>query len=378
MRRFFTFLIILLLFTAPTWAQSLKPGKVIEYQLPTEDCQKGQFYLGRFVVGEYEISGNVAGIHANNRGWKIMIGRQWGVNSPIQFKSLFNNVGGSFVYQTTDNAYFDLWWDPKFNSGGQSWTPYVKVEYQVGNCIYNQKEPARDNIKVLSSAENITTPVINQTQANTNNYFAGNIYMKEATSGSSKLYFRGQANDIATIFSEQYGESAGTKLVFEVADDTNEYFQFRHRYWNEGKITNLMDIKLTQTVIHKPLGVGAPPTSGKMLTVNGAILAKEVEVSTEAAYWPDYVFEEEYPLRKLSDVESFIKINKHLPDMPSAEEVEKDGVKLAEMNKLLLQKIEELTLYTIELEKKDKEKAQKVETLEKRLAKIEALLSEKK
>ncbi len=221
----------------------------------------------------------------------------------------------------------------------------------------------------------------NQTKSGVHNYFSGNIYMQEATSGSSKIHLRGHSNDMATISSEVYDGNAATRMVFEVADDTNDYIQFRHKYWDGGKITNLMDLKLTQTVIHKPLGVGIAPSCGKMLTVNGTILAKEIEVSTELDCWPDYVFEDEYPLRKLSDVESFIKTNKHLPDMPSAATVAKDGVKLAEMNKQLLQKVEELTLYLIEKDKEVKQlnKARKEEhkqrmNLEKRLAKIEATL----
>jgi hypothetical protein len=64
------------------------------------------------------------------------------------------------------------------------------------------------------------------------------------------------------------------------------------------------------------------------------------------------VFDEDYDLMSLSEVESFIKENKHLPDVPSAKEVKKDGLDVAEMNATLLKKVEELTLHIIELEKK--------------------------
>ncbi len=76
------------------------------------------------------------------------------------------------------------------------------------------------------------------------------------------------------------------------------------------------------------------------------IEAKEVKISS--APGADFVFSADYPLRGLDQVESFIKEHKHLPDIPSAAEMEASGVNLAEMNKLLLQKIEELTLYSIE------------------------------
>jgi hypothetical protein len=68
--------------------------------------------------------------------------------------------------------------------------------------------------------------------------------------------------------------------------------------------------------------------------------------------WADFVFEPDYQLPSLQDLETYIKINKHLPDVPSASEVAKEGLDLGEMNKILLQKIEELTLHVIELEKK--------------------------
>ncbi|MEM6831250.1 MAG: hypothetical protein AAF551_12110, partial [Bacteroidota bacterium] len=71
--------------------------------------------------------------------------------------------------------------------------------------------------------------------------------------------------------------------------------------------------------------------------------------------WPDYVFAEDYNLPSIESIEQFIKSEKHLPEMPTAEEVAADGVALGEMNRLLLQKVEELTLYTIEQQKEIKQ-----------------------
>jgi len=84
----------------------------------------------------------------------------------------------------------------------------------------------------------------------------------------------------------------------------------------------------------------------------GNLYAEEVIVE-EAAYWPDYVFEADYKLMSLSELKSFIAANKHLPEMPKAEENGKlQQIKLAEMNALLLKKIEELTLYMLEQEER--------------------------
>ncbi|MEG1555472.1 MAG: hypothetical protein RR356_01955 [Bacteroidales bacterium] len=86
------------------------------------------------------------------------------------------------------------------------------------------------------------------------------------------------------------------------------------------------------------------------LKSNGTLKAKEILVTL--SNWPDYVFNKEYRLMTLKETEEYIQKNGHLPNVPSASEVEKEGIQLGEMNAILLQKIEELTLYVIELEKK--------------------------
>lgn len=98
------------------------------------------------------------------------------------------------------------------------------------------------------------------------------------------------------------------------------------------------------------LGLGTLDTKGYRLAVNGNILASEIVV--DSGIWPDYVFQDDYRMMGLPELESYIKENKHLPDMPSAKKAEKDGIDLGEMNRLLLKKVEELTLHVIELSKR--------------------------
>lgn len=90
---------------------------------------------------------------------------------------------------------------------------------------------------------------------------------------------------------------------------------------------------------------------GYPLAVNGSIRAKEVVVETE---WPDFVFHKDYPLMPLEKVEKFIAKNGHLPEIPAEKVVKEKGVNLGDMNAKLLQKVEELTLYIIEQEKRIK------------------------
>lgn len=90
--------------------------------------------------------------------------------------------------------------------------------------------------------------------------------------------------------------------------------------------------------------------NNKTVRINGVVYAAEINVKTDV--WSDFVFKEGYNLMPLSDLRNFIERNKHLPDVPSEHEVKEKGVNVSEMNAILLQKIEELTLYVLELERK--------------------------
>ena len=106
------------------------------------------------------------------------------------------------------------------------------------------------------------------------------------------------------------------------------------------------------------------------LAVEGTIGARRVKVTQET--WPDYVFERDYQLPTLQEVDAYIKEHKHLPGVPSAEEVTKNALDLGEMNKILLQKIEELTLHLIEQDKQNKEQQQQIELLNKKFEKMQS------
>jgi hypothetical protein len=97
------------------------------------------------------------------------------------------------------------------------------------------------------------------------------------------------------------------------------------------------------------IGIGTITPSEK-LSVNGNVKAKKIIVSQTG--WPDYVFDSSYALRTLSEVEKFIAVNKHLPDMPSAKEVEQKGISVGDNQALLLKKIEEMTLYILQINKR--------------------------
>jgi hypothetical protein len=99
---------------------------------------------------------------------------------------------------------------------------------------------------------------------------------------------------------------------------------------------------------HVNIGSGKKPL-GYRLSVEGKVIATDFTTSA-IANWPDYVFGNDYQLKPLADVKAFISENKHLPNIPSASEIEKNGIQLGDMTKRLMEKVEELTLYIIDLQ----------------------------
>ncbi|WP_419870248.1 hypothetical protein [Chryseobacterium sp. CT-SW4] len=123
------------------------------------------------------------------------------------------------------------------------------------------------------------------------------------------------------------------------------------------------------------VGIGISNPTNK-LDVNGIVHAKEVKVDLQN--WPDYVFENNYTLNSLEDIEKYISEKGHLPNIPSAKEVEENGIGLGQMNAKLLEKVEELTLYSIEQNKQIKNLQKENETLMQQSEKIEKLESQLK
>lgn len=117
--------------------------------------------------------------------------------------------------------------------------------------------------------------------------------------------------------------------------------------------------------------VGSGPHSNAMLTVDGKIAAKEIQVFINPSWWADYVFEKDYKLMPLNEVEKFYKENKHLPDVPSTKEVVENGNNLAQTDATLLRKIEENTIYLVEMNKKLEKLVKENEDLKNRVKQLE-------
>jgi hypothetical protein len=150
-------------------------------------------------------------------------------------------------------------------------------------------------------------------------------------------------------FGFQGGASATQNMLFHGGDASNS--------WKMDNFT----IQSSIISLAGNVGIGTANPGTYALAVNGSIRAKEVIVESG---WSDFVFESNYKLRSLDELEKYIKTNKHLPDVPSEAEVKAKGVSIGDMQSKLLQKVEELTLYMIELKKENQELQKRVNALE--------------
>jgi hypothetical protein len=118
------------------------------------------------------------------------------------------------------------------------------------------------------------------------------------------------------------------------------------------------------THISGSVGIGTTDmAAGYTVSVNGKVACEELLIQ-DMLNWPDYVFNETYNLLPLDEVESCIRSEKHLPGMPSAKEIENTGVMIGDMQKKILEKVEELTLYAIDQDKQIRELHERVRSLE--------------
>ena len=173
----------------------------------------------------------------------------------------------------------------------------------------------------------------------------------------------------STMFSQPFNhlispQSAGNIIEFDI----NSGLQVQgYRFISTNALSGELNIetkthnnwKSTMTFSGSRVGIGTENPDAT-LAVKGKIHAEEVKVDLNVP--ADYVFQKyftgtsslkaDYEMLSLTEVEQFIKANHHLPDVPSAKTIQEEGLLLKEMTNLLLQKVEELTLYTIEQEKR--------------------------
>lgn len=205
----------------------------------------------------------------------------------------------------------------------------IKHQFRNTNSIYNTKTTSFiDYLPLTAGSSYPLTGTLYGTQANFSGISSQSLYMLKGSGGAA-----------VTLTGNNYGfaieQPADQPLIQLRRDDVH---------------TNILQTwdGSGNSTLSGNLGIGTNATSDR-LTVNGNIVAKKIKLTQLG--WSDYVFGKDYQLRSLYSLENYILENKRLPEIPSAKDVEENGISVGETQALLLSKIEELTLYIIAQQK---------------------------
>jgi chitodextrinase len=182
--------------------------------------------------------------------------------------------------------------------------------------------------------------------------YLDSVFVDSLDSSTTFYYFTGLMSDTSyttgiTAFDASGNVSIPGTLIVTTLQNSVEI-----NYTSENANRSDTDWNARNLFVSQSMGIGTSPNNDYALSVNGSIRSKEIIVESG---WSDFVFEQDYDLATLEEVENYIIEHGHLKDIPSAAEVQSKGIGLAKMNTLLLMKIEEITLYLIEANKRIKQ-----------------------
>lgn len=185
--------------------------------------------------------------------------------------------------------------------------------------------------------------------------FLPTITGRASTGRGIGLYLTGEVEDVVPATND----TAYASLVVDGRSKTGTQLSNANIF-----TVNSLGKSFFQVKANGSVGIGTTDTKGYKLAVNGSAIFQKVKVKNYSA-WPDYVFRPGYNLPSLTAIENFIREYQHLPGMPSASDIAKNDLDLGEMNRKLLEKVEEQMLYILELNKELQALKGKVKSLEK-------------
>lgn len=231
---------------------------------------------------------------------------------------------------------------------------YAKVQSNHGLVIgkgYSETSPLLNTMSGIMFGFGSSKPTMFITSSNGETK-TGRIAIGNTTTPQAKLHVLADSNENADLLLQSSGSGKTAAIMFQ---DSNNKISVN----SSGNMTmNANSFSLTGGNV----GIGCAANGGYALSVDGGLLSTKVSIK-EIEEWPDYVFSEEHELMSLDELEQYIENNSHLPSVPSKAEVLENGIDVAEMNAVLLEKIEELTLYVIELKKQIEQQQNEINEL---------------
>ncbi|HSC53905.1 MAG TPA: hypothetical protein VLC98_09805 [Phnomibacter sp.] len=287
-------------------------------------------------------------------------------------KFRFGYAGSNEWQMATTNAGADLRWYIT-TDGGVNFTPrhYFSQNGNVGIGGFSGVQAPNARLEIIGEGATSSTNVLLLRNSNGDTLwrFRNDGRMGIGYNGTTfgrTMNLGGTGINFYTTNEAAFGGAVfptDTSLVIWANSNSNNYLVLQPSWGNTGVGTYTPNAKFH---VNGAMLIGsnsARIATGYALSVDGNIICEDV-VELNSTAWPDYVFENDYPLLSLEQLEKTILQQKHLPKIPSADQVKAKGVSMATMNRGLLEKVEELTLYIIQLNKDNKRLAERVARLE--------------
>ncbi len=331
----------------------------------TRNTAVGRSALYSNVSGKYNLSLGYASQYMRTTGnYNLAVGASSGYYNTIGYNNVILGYAADYYNaEGSDNTIIGF--KAGYGSSGVVHNGNIFIGYKAG---YNELT----SNKLYIQNSDTSKPLIYGDFETNELGFNGKVGIG-THSPLSQLHIHDPNNTNSKIYITPKTSSSGDSATLFLAEDNNATYGM---YWMYDGFENEMELwGKSSTAVNGPhfkikrnngmVAIGDYYADGYRLSVDGKIMCEEVRVSLQDD-WPDYVFHKNYDLLSVGRLEKYIDANGHLPNIPSSEAIENSGLEVGEMQRLMMEKIEELTLYIIEQQKHIEELEGKIDKLSER------------